>query len=103
MFSSALSNRALLSLNVSTCELQKLEKLDVKKIKAVDISRLQQTILSTNNIVKKQRILKTLNKIGQHNESGVHILSKYSPEKVLDLTLCSGQQYLTTALKTKNT
>ncbi|WP_452595913.1 hypothetical protein [Shewanella oncorhynchi] len=72
-----------MSLNVSTCELQKLEKLDIKKINAVDISRLQQTLLSTDNKVKQQHILKLLNKVSQHNESGVHILS---PEKSIALT-----------------
>ncbi|PIW62243.1 hypothetical protein [Shewanella sp. CG12_big_fil_rev_8_21_14_0_65_47_15] len=85
MFVNATINRELLSLNVSTSELSKLEKMDVKQIKQIDVNRLKQTLSSTENQAKQSRILKILNEAGQYNENGIHMLSKYSPSKIIDL------------------
>lgn len=85
MFISATVNRELLGLNVSNRELDKLEKLDVKQINSIDVNRLKQTLSTTESQTKQSRILKVLNEAGQYNENGIHMLSKYSPSKIIDL------------------
>ncbi len=85
MFVNSTINRELLSLNVSTRELSNLEKMDVKRIKQIDVNRLQQTLSSTKNQAKQSRILKILNEARLYNENGIHMLSKYSPSKIIDL------------------
>ncbi len=85
MFVNSTINRELLSLNVSTRELSKLEEMDVKQIKQIDFNRLKQTLSSTENQVKQSRILKILNEGGQYNENGIHMLSKYSPSSIIYL------------------
>lgn len=85
MFINATVNRELLGLNVSKRELDKLEKLDVKQINSIDVNRLKQTLSTTESQTKQSRILKVLNEAGQYNENGIHMLSKYSPNKIIDL------------------
>ncbi|NRD75475.1 hypothetical protein HQQ94_20080 [Shewanella sp. VB17] len=55
--------RVKFGLNVSTNELKKIEKLDVKHIKNITTSRLKQTFRKTNNINKQNRIRTILNNI----------------------------------------
>ncbi|MGI2126955.1 hypothetical protein [Shewanella oncorhynchi] len=78
-------NRALFNLNVSSRELNKLERIDVKKISAIDINRLGKTISKTQSKAKQDTIIKILNKVGQFNEDGIHILSKYSKDEVINV------------------
>lgn len=55
--------REQLGLNISSSELKKLEKLDVKHIRNVDILRLKQTLRTSHNELKKGIIAKVLTKL----------------------------------------
>ncbi len=57
--------REQLGLNISLSELKKLEKLDVKNIRNVDILRLKQTFRTSHNELKKCIIAKVLTKLAQ--------------------------------------
>lgn len=75
--------RDFLGLNISRVELNDLSKLDVKVIRQTTFNRLQKTLVSTNNHTKQIQMLDILNKKGQYNEHGVHILDKYSKDKII--------------------
>lgn len=57
--------REQLGLNISSSELKKLEKLDVKHIRNVDLLRLKQTLRTSHNELKKGIIAKVLTKLAQ--------------------------------------
>ncbi|EGQ9206871.1 hypothetical protein NMR54_003294 [Vibrio cholerae] len=75
--------------SLSKSELKKIENMDIKSIRNTDINRMINSFSrkpKTRKELEQQKIvISIMNKIGQYNECGEHILSKYQPDKIIDL------------------
>lgn len=68
--------------NLSRSELKNLESMNVESIRNMDV-KLRKTVLSKKTPEDmRQRVQIILNKTGQYNENGVHILSKYNTDNL---------------------
>ncbi|HGS4461819.1 TPA: hypothetical protein ACMDOB_001691 [Vibrio metschnikovii] len=75
--------------SLSESELKKIENMDIKSIRNTDINRMRNSFSrkskTRKELKQQERVISIMNQIGQYNECGKHILSKYQSDKIIDL------------------
>lgn len=94
------SIRSSLGLHVSSNELSKLEKMDVKNIRNIDIARLDKTLLTTKKTVKQENITRLKEKISDQKYGGIFDTTRENIKK--EISTLSDKGTTKNVLKTLN-